>query len=162
MLVTVALVSQRYLDSQKMKTPATCTNSLERVPTTAEQRKPGTVADFLGTAQNLPMKVRNHQQRHLDGCCFVIAEGGMGVNLPEPIPVGSVVQLQLALPAQSTRLNVWAIVRYQLDHQHGFEFLSLTEHERLSVRQFCNELATQQRSAQDKSGMPLPVATTRA
>jgi hypothetical protein len=93
---------------------------------------------------NLPLRVCNHQERDLDGSCIVIAEGGLGGVLAEAIPVGSVVQLRVALPTHAALFQVWAIVRYQLDFHHGFEFLSPTEEERLSVRQFCNELATEQ------------------
>jgi len=91
----------------------------------------------------LPLTVRNHQERDLGGRCFVIAEGGLGGILPEPIPVGSVVQLWLAVPTHPTLLEVWAVVRYQLDLNHGFEFVSLIEGERLSIRLFCNDLAVQ-------------------
>ncbi len=97
---------------------------------------------------SLPLRVRSHDERDIEGCCFIIAEGGLGASLPEPISVGSVVQLCLALPTCATPINVWAIVRYQLDLDHGFEFVSLTEGERLSVRQFCNQLAISQRIGQ--------------
>ena len=135
-----------YIFSVNMKTSVTSATILEPVPT-GEQRKTG-IRRFPRYRTNLPVRVRNHDERDLDGCCFVIAEGGLGANLPEPIPVGSVVQLRLALPTHPMLLNVWAIVRYRLDLHHGFEFVSLTEGERLSVRQFCNELAIQQ-SAQE-------------
>ena len=93
---------------------------------------------------DLPLRVRNQQERDLDGCCIGISEGGLGGILPEPIPVGSVVQLRLSLPTHPTALEVRAVVRHQLDDlRHGFEFVSLTEAERLSIRQFCNELAIQ-------------------
>jgi len=92
---------------------------------------------------NLPLRVRNSQDRDIDGSCIVIAEGGLGGILPEAIPVGSVVQLRLALPTHPTLFQVWAVVRCQLDFHHGFEFVSLTDAERLSVREFCNRLATQ-------------------
>jgi hypothetical protein len=58
--------------------------------------------------------------------------------------VGTVVQLRLALPTHPALFQVRAVVRYQLDFHHGFEFVSLTEEERLSVRQFCKELAAEQ------------------
>ena len=93
---------------------------------------------------DLPLSVRNHQEPELSGRCLVIAEGGIGGILPEAIPVGRVVQLRLALPTHPTLLEVLAVVRYQLDLHHGFEFVSLTEGEQLSVRQFCNELADEQ------------------
>jgi len=38
---------------------------------------------------------------------------------------------------------VWAVVRNHLGFQHGLDFVSLTEAGRLSIRQFCNELAIQ-------------------
>jgi PilZ domain len=93
---------------------------------------------------DLPLRVSTHQELDVGGRCFVIAEGGLGAVLGEGIPVGSVVQLQLALPTHQALFRVWAIVRYQLDLHHGFEFVPLKEEERLSVREFCKELAAEQ------------------
>jgi hypothetical protein len=93
---------------------------------------------------DLPLRVRTHEELDAGGRCFVIAEGGLGGVLAQAIPVGSVVQLRVALPTHPALFEVWAVVRYQLDLHHGFEFLSLSEEERLSVRQFCNELAVEQ------------------
>ncbi len=92
---------------------------------------------------DLPLTVCNHDERELDGRCFVIAEGGLGGILPEPIPVGRVVQLRLTVPTHPKLLEVWAIVRYQLEFRHGFEFVSLTEEERLSISRFCSQQAIQ-------------------
>jgi len=94
---------------------------------------------------HLPIKIRTQQQHHLDGCSFVISEGGLGATLPELLPVGSMVQLLLSLPAHAMPLKVLAIVRNQVDCQYGFEFLSLTTEDRLQVRQFCDQLAAYQR-----------------
>jgi len=79
-------------------------------------------------------------KRGLEGYCNQIAEGGLGAFLPEPVPVGSVVVLHFALPGPPTDLHVQAVVRHQMGFQHGLEFVSLTQGERLSIRQFCNEL----------------------
>jgi hypothetical protein len=38
---------------------------------------------------NLPVRVRDRQQRTHVGHCFVIAKGGLGATLPESISVGS-------------------------------------------------------------------------
>jgi PilZ domain len=92
---------------------------------------------------DLPLRVRDQQGDCLDGRCFVIAEGGLGGVLPKPIPVGSVVQLRFAVATHPTVVEVWAVVRYCLDLNHGFEFVSLADAERLSIRQFCKELAIQ-------------------
>jgi hypothetical protein len=92
----------------------------------------------------LPLRVRDHLERQLEGYCDIIAEGGLGVTLSETLPPGSVVLLQFALPNRPTELQVWAIVRSYVDpHQHGLEFISLNDEERLSIRLFCNELAVQ-------------------
>ena len=92
----------------------------------------------------LPLRVRDHLERDLAGYCDIIAEGGVRATLSEALPPGSVVLLQFALPNGPNQLQVWAIVRFYVDpHQHGLEFVSLTEEERLSIRQFCDGLAAQ-------------------
>src|SRR5271169_2585454 len=46
----------------------------------------------------LPLRVRDHLERQLEGYCDIIAEGGLGVTLSETLPLGSVVLLQFSLP----------------------------------------------------------------
>jgi len=94
----------------------------------------------------LPVAVRNRLEGDLEGHSNAISEGGLSVTLPGPIPVGSVVLLQFALPTHPTALRLWAVVRHLIGLQHGLEFVSVTEGERLSLRQFCNELALQSAS----------------
>lgn len=95
---------------------------------------------------DLPLRVRHQEGRDLDGRCFLIAEGGLGGDLPEPVPVGDLVQLRLALPTHPKLIEVWAVVRYRQGLQHGFEFVSLTDAERLSIMEFCVGLAIQSAS----------------
>jgi hypothetical protein len=92
---------------------------------------------------DLPITIRDQQERELAGRCVVIAEGGLAAILPEPISVGSVVKLQLHLPTYPTAIAVWAIVRNELRLRHGFEFVSLTDLERAAIRRFCNCLGVQ-------------------
>jgi len=92
---------------------------------------------------SLPVAVRNRLEGDLDGRSDVISEGGLSITLPGPIPVGSVILLQFAVPTHPTELRLWAVVRHLIGLQHGLEFVSLTEGERLSLRQFCNGLALQ-------------------
>lgn len=91
---------------------------------------------------DLPLSLFNGHE--FGGRCLVIAEGGIGGILPSAIPVGQVVHLRLTLPTHPTLMEVWAVVRSQLHLNHGFEFVSLTESERLSVRKFCSALAVEQ------------------
>lgn len=95
---------------------------------------------------NLPVAVRNREEGDLEGHGTVISEGGLSLTLPSTIAVGSVIQLQFAIPTHPSELLVWAVVRNLVGAQHGLEFVSLTEGERLSLRQYCNGLALQSAS----------------
>jgi len=132
-----------------MNTPFTSTSVLERAQT-GEQHEYANRRRFTRYRTNLPVRVRDRQQRAHVGHCFVIAEGGLGATLPESISVGSIVQLLFAVPGQSTPLKVLALVRNQINRQHGFEFLSLTDADRQSIKEFCNQLAMSQRSAREE------------
>ncbi|MFZ3210857.1 MAG: PilZ domain-containing protein [Terriglobales bacterium] len=102
---------------------------------------------------SFPVTVRHRPEHDLEGHSITLSEGGISVTLPEPIPVGSVVLLQFTVPTHSAKLRLWAVVRHLIGLQHGLEFVSVTEGERLSLRQFCNELALQSGSgAQAGSG----------
>jgi hypothetical protein len=92
---------------------------------------------------DMPLRIRDHLLCNLDARCNIIAVGGLGAVVSEPLLVGSLGLLQFAIPTQPDPLRVWSFVRYQLDIQHGFEFVMLADTERLSIRQFCNELAIQ-------------------
>jgi hypothetical protein len=129
-----------------MKTPFTSTKVLESAQTGGRHEQANR-RRFTRYRTNLPVRVRDRQQRTHVGHCFVIAEGGLGATLPESISVGSIVQLVFALPSQATPLKVLALVRNQFDRQHGFEFLSLTDADRQSIKGFCNQLATDPRNA---------------
>lgn len=92
---------------------------------------------------DLPLALRDQQEREFTGRCVVIAEGGLAAVLSEPITVGSVVTLRLSVPCPPTVLEAWAIVRNQVGLRHGFEFVSLPDPEREVIRQFCCGLTIQ-------------------
>jgi len=89
----------------------------------------------------LPVAIRNRENGDLEGQSTAISEGGISVSLPAPVPVGSVVLLQFSVPTHPTPFRLWAVVRHLIGLHHGLEFVSVTEGERLSLRQFCNALA---------------------
>ncbi|MGC2324708.1 MAG: PilZ domain-containing protein [Terriglobales bacterium] len=95
---------------------------------------------------NLPVMVRNREEGAIEGLGTVISEGGLCLTLPQPISVGNVIELQFDIPTHPTALRVWAVVRNLMALQHGMEFVSLTDGERLSLRQYCNGLALQSAS----------------
>jgi len=95
---------------------------------------------FTRYRTDLPLRVRDPLERDLDGRCDVIAEGGLGGTVAEPLSVGSVVHLQLTVPTHPVLIEVLAVVRDQQDLRHGFEFVSLTDAERVAIQQFCNSM----------------------
>ena len=100
---------------------------------------------------DLPVRLRDQQSQEFAGRCVVIGEGGLAAILSELVPPCSMVTLRLSIPAHPTALEPHASVRSQLGLRHGFEFLSLTNSERVAIRQFCNGLRTQ---SDDRRGSP--------
>jgi len=103
---------------------------------------------FIRYRTELPLCVQDPLERDFDGRCDVISEGGLGGTVLFPLPLGSVVHLRFAIPTSPTRFDVLAIVRDQRDFEHGFEFVSLTDAERVAIRQFCNGLRADSETGQ--------------
>ena len=94
---------------------------------------------FLRYLTNLPITV-SLREHDIEGYCNQIAEGGLGALLREPVAVGSAVSLQFVLPTHPAKLHLQGVVRYEFGFQHGLEFISPGEAERLAIRQYCHEL----------------------
>ena len=92
---------------------------------------------------DLPIRLRNQRGQNFVGRCVVIAEGGFGAILPDPIPAGSEVIVEVSIPAHVTVLKARAVVRNQKGLRHGLGFVSLTDSERVAIRQFCKGLMIQ-------------------
>jgi PilZ domain len=92
---------------------------------------------------DLPIQLRNQQGQDFAGRCIVIAEGGFGAVLPDPIPAGSMVTVQVSIPTHATALKAQAIVHSQKGLRHGFGFVSLGDSERVALRRFCDGLMIQ-------------------
>ena len=92
---------------------------------------------------DLRLKLRNQQQQEFVGRCIIVAEGGLGAILPHSIPAGSKVMLKFSTSGQETALTVRAVVRNQRGLSHGFEFVALTDSERIAIKQFCDGLMPQ-------------------
>jgi PilZ domain len=93
---------------------------------------------------DLPLRLRNQQEEELAGRCIVISEAGVAAILPKPISTGSVVTLELPIPAlHPAVLETLILVRNQVILRHGCEFVSLKDSEREAIRQFCGGLVAQ-------------------
>ena len=70
-----------------------------------------------------------------------LGQDGIGGTLTGDLEPGEIVTLEIPLPLSPYPLKVRAIVRYRQGLHYGFEFLTLNEHQRDTVRRVCQMLA---------------------
>ncbi len=67
---------------------------------------------------------------------------GIGATLTGELESGEIVTLEIPLPLSPYPLKIRAIVRYRSGLHYGFEFLTLTQQQRDTLRRVCEMLAT--------------------
>ncbi|MGO9864302.1 MAG: PilZ domain-containing protein [Terriglobales bacterium] len=70
-----------------------------------------------------------------------LGEDGVGATLSRELRAGEVVSLEFPVPLPSGVMKVRAVVRYSDGLRCGFEFLVVSEDQRLLLRQICVALA---------------------
>jgi hypothetical protein len=70
-----------------------------------------------------------------------LGQDGIGATLSGELLSGEVVSLEFPIPLPPNLLKVRAVVRYSEGLRCGFEFLVVTEEQRLLLRQICVVLA---------------------
>ena len=71
-----------------------------------------------------------------------LGQDGIGATLTGNLETGEIVTLEIPLPLTPYPIKVRAIVRYRQGLRYGFEFLTLNEGQRDTVRRVCQYLAT--------------------
>ena len=71
-----------------------------------------------------------------------LGQDGIGATLTGDLEQGEIVSLEIPLPLSPYPLKVRAIVRYRQGLRYGFEFLTLSEAQRDTVRRTCEMLAS--------------------
>jgi hypothetical protein len=71
-----------------------------------------------------------------------IGQDGIGATLTGSLETGEIVTLEIPLPLTPYPIKVRAIVRYRQGLRYGFEFLTLNDGQRDTVRRVCQYLAT--------------------
>jgi hypothetical protein len=71
-----------------------------------------------------------------------LGQDGIGATLTGSLETGEIVTLEIPLPLTPYPIKVRAIVRYRQGLRYGFEFLTLNESQRDTVRRVCQYLAT--------------------
>ena len=71
-----------------------------------------------------------------------MGQDGIGATLTGTLETGEIVTLEIPLPLSPYPIKVRAIVRYCQGLRYGFEFLTLNETQRDTIRRVCDYLAT--------------------
>jgi hypothetical protein len=91
------------------------------------------------------IKVRMFQNGEFSNCwgrSTEIGQDGIGATLTGKLETGEIVSLEIPLPLSPYPLQVRAIVRYTDGLRYGFEFLTLTDSQRDTMRRVCEMLAS--------------------
>jgi hypothetical protein len=71
-----------------------------------------------------------------------LGQDGIGATLTGSLESGEIVTLEIPLPLTPYPIKVRAIVRYCQGLRYGFEFLTMNESQRDTMRRVCEYLAT--------------------
>lgn len=71
-----------------------------------------------------------------------MGQDGIGATLTGSLETGEIVTLEIPLPLTPYPIKVRAIVRYRQGLRYGFEFLTLNDKQRDTVKRVCEYLAT--------------------
>jgi len=82
------------------------------------------------------------ESRSCWGRSVEMGQDGIGATLTGTLAKGEIVTLEIPLPLTPYPMKVRAIVRYCQGLRYGFEFLTLNDSQRDTVRRVCEYLAT--------------------
>jgi hypothetical protein len=71
-----------------------------------------------------------------------MGQDGIGATLTGSLEPGEIVTLEIPLPLTPYPIKVRAIVRYRQGLRYGFEFLTLNDNQRDTIKRVCQYLAT--------------------
>lgn len=124
----------------KTKTAATTDSQKQRKP-----GKPVYSRRYPRFAIDVRIQVRMFQGGEFRNCwgrSTELGEDGIGATLTGELESGEIVTLDIPLPLSPYPLKVRAIVRYRHGLRYGFEFLTLNEAQRDTLRRVCQMLAS--------------------
>jgi len=118
--------------------------------TTSPAKSPAGKATFTRRYPRFAIDVRLQVKMFQEGefrTCWghstELGQDGIGATLTGSLETGEIVTLEIPLPLTPYPIKVRAIVRYRQGLRYGFEFLTLNEAQRDTVRRVCQYLATQ-------------------
>jgi hypothetical protein len=112
---------------------------------TAKSAKTPYTRRYPRYALDVRLQVRMFQDGDFQSCwgrSTEMGQDGIGATLTGNLETGEIVTLEIPLPLTPYPIKVRAIVRYRQGLRYGFEFLTLNEAQRGTVRRVCEYLAT--------------------
>jgi hypothetical protein len=100
---------------------------------------------FPRYAIDVRLQVRMFQQGEFRNCwgrSTELGQDGIGATLTGTLETGEIVTLEIPLPLTPYPIKVRAIVRYSQGLKYGFEFLTMNDSQRDTIRRVCDYLAT--------------------
>jgi len=100
---------------------------------------------FPRFALDVRLQVRMFQDGDFHACwgrSTELGQDGIGATLTGNLQTGEIVTLEIPLPLTTYPMKVRAIVRYRQGLKYGFEFLTLNDVQRETLRRVCEYLAT--------------------
>jgi len=118
-------------------------------PRKAASEKPPGKGSFTRRFPRFTLDVRLQVRMFQDGefrTCWgrstELGQDGIGATLTGSLESGEIVTLEIPLPLTPYPIKVRAIVRYRQGLRYGFEFLTMNESQRDTIRRVCEYLAT--------------------
>jgi hypothetical protein len=133
--------------SKKAETAAVSadTGSGTRTPGNAPAVKATYTRRFPRFTIDMRLQVKMFQAGEFRTCwgrSTEMGQDGIGATLTGSLEPGEIVTLDIPLPLSPYPIKVRAIVRYRQGLRYGFEFLTLNDGQRDTIRRVCEYLAT--------------------
>jgi len=114
-------------------------------PTPVTPGKPAFTRRFPRFTIDVRLQVKMFQAGEFRTCwgrSTEMGQDGIGATLTGSLEPGEIVTLEIPLPLTPYPIKVRAIVRYRQGLRYGFEFLTLNDNQRDTIKRVCQYLAT--------------------
>ncbi len=131
------------MGSEKPKTAAAAAGADSS--STASAQKFPFIRRFPRYTIDIRLQVKMFQDGEFRTCwgrSTEMGQDGIGATLTGILDTGEIVTLEIPLPLSPYPIKVRAIVRYRQGLRYGFEFLTLNDAQRETIRRVCDYLAT--------------------
>jgi hypothetical protein len=130
---------------KKAQAAAAGANAGASMPAANPPGKPNFTRRFPRFSIDVRLQVKMFQAGEFRSCwgrSTEMGQDGIGATLTGNLEPGEIVTLEIPLPLTPYPIKVRAIVRYRQGLKYGFEFLTLNDGQRDTIKRVCQYLAT--------------------